>query len=73
MERSDALLELRDESFKEIEPKHMDDCGCRVSAHRSLELFHRGFIVTGRCGARRPDRVESLASGCEQIVDISVR
>jgi len=27
VERSDALLELTDGSFAEIEPKHMDDVG----------------------------------------------
>ena len=38
--------------------------------YRCLEISHRGLVVGGLCSASRLDRVESLTSGSEQIVEV---
>ncbi len=69
MERSDSLLELTDESFAEIEPKHMDDV---AAAWVLFEALNMASLSADGAAPEDLIRAESLASGCERIVGISV-
>ena len=63
MERSDALLELTDESFADIEPKHRDDVAI-ARVHTEAWNSFTGPSLSPDGAA--PEGLIGLTSGCEQ-------